>query len=61
MANASYKKLRKNKIKTQMKELKIAKLKLELRDAFMSMGDEDWDKLAEDLKEKLDEGKEVVE
>lgn len=57
MANASYKKLRRNKIEAQLKEQKIAKLKLELRDAFMSMTDEDWDKLAEDLKEKLDEGK----
>lgn len=58
MANGSYKKLRKQKIKAQLKEQKIQKLTSELKEQMLSMGQEEWDKLAEDIISNISKEKE---
>ena len=51
MANSNYKKLKKAKIKQQLKEQQARKISKELAEQFTTMTDEQWDNFAEALHE----------
>ena len=53
MANSNYKKLKKTKIKQQLKEQQARKISKELAEQFTTMTDEDWDSFAEALHEEM--------
>jgi len=53
MANASYKKLRKNKIQTQLKQQQAKKVTEELRKQMVDMTDEQIDEMAKRLADVL--------
>lgn len=53
MANASYKKLRKNKIQTQLKQQQAKKVAEELRKQMVDMTDEQIDEMAKRLADVL--------
>lgn len=61
MANANYKKYRKNRIKQQLNEQRAKKVTDELRESFVNMTDEEVDEMAKRLSELLvvDKGEEV--
>lgn len=61
MANANYKKYRKNRIKQQLNEQRAKKVTEELRESFVNMTDEEVDEMAKRLSELLvvDKGEEV--
>lgn len=49
----TFKQLRKQKIKEQLKEQKVNKMSKTLADQYSSMTDENWDELAKNLHEEL--------
>lgn len=49
----TFKQLRKQKIKEQLREQKVNKMSKTLADQFTAMTDEDWDELAKNLHEEL--------
>ena len=49
----TFKQLRKQKIKEQLKEQKVNKMSKTLADQFTAMTDEDWEELAKNLHEEL--------
>lgn len=53
MSGSSIKKLKKMRIREQLKEQKVNKMSKTLADQFTSMTDEDWDELAKNLHEEL--------
>ena len=53
MANSNYKKLRKNKIRQQLKEQQAKKVTEDLRESFVNMTDEEIDEMAKRLSELL--------
>ena len=53
MANANYKKYRKNRIKQQLNEQRAKKVTDELRESFVNMTDEEVDEMAKRLSELL--------
>lgn len=53
MANSNYKKLKKAKIRKQLKEQQARKISKELAKEFTIMTDEDWDSFAEALHEEM--------
>ena len=53
MANSNYKKLKKAKIRKQLKEQQARKISKELAVQFTSMTDEQWDSFAEALHEEM--------
>ena len=53
MANSNYKKLKKAKIKQQLKEQQARKISKELAEQFTTMTDEQWDNFAEALHEEM--------
>lgn len=60
MANSNYKKLRKNKIRQQLKEQQAKKVTEDLRESFVNMTDEEVDEMAKRLSELLVVDKEEV-
>lgn len=60
MANSNYKKLRKNKIRQQLKEQQAKKVTEDLRESFANMTDEEVDEMAKRLSELLVVDKEEV-
>lgn len=57
----TFKQLRKQKIKEQLKEQKVNKMSKTLADQYMSMTDEDWQEFAKALHEEMDQAKENKE
>ena len=53
MAFSNYKKLKKAKVKQQLKEQQARKISKELAEQFTSMTDEQWDSFAEALHEEM--------
>ena len=53
MANSNYKKLKKAKIKQQLKEQQARKISKELAEQFTTMTDEQWDNFAEALHDEM--------
>ena len=53
MANSNYKKLRKNKIRQQLKEQQAKKVTEDLRESFVNMTDEEVEEMAKRLSELL--------
>ena len=49
----TFKQLRKQKIKEQLKEQKVNKMSKTLADQYSSMTEEDWEELAKNLHEEL--------
>ena len=49
----TFKQLRKQKIKEQLKEQKVNKMSKTLAEQYNSMTEEDWDELAKNLHEEL--------
>ena len=57
----TFKQLRKQKIKEQLKEQKVNKMSKTLADQYMSMTDEDWQEFAKALHEEMEQAKENKE
>ena len=57
----TFKQLRKQKIKEQLKEQKVNKMSKTLADQYSSMTDEDWDELAKNLHEELSKEEKYVD
>lgn len=53
MSGSSIKKLKKMRIREQLKEQKVNKMSKTLADQYSSMTDEDWEELAKNLHEEL--------
>ena len=53
MSGSSIKKLKKMRIREQLKEQKVNKMSKTLADQYSSMTDKDWDELAKNLHEEL--------
>ena len=53
MANSNYKKLKKAKIRKQLKEQQARKISKELAEQFTTMSEEEWDSFAEALHEEM--------
>ena len=53
MSGSSIKKLKKMRIREQLKEQKVNKMSKTLADQYSSMTDENWDELAKNLHEEL--------
>ena len=57
----TFKQLRKQKIKEQLKEQKVNKMSKTLADQYMNMTDEDWQEFAKALHEEMEQAKETKE
>ena len=53
MAFSNYKKLKKAKVKQQLKEQQARKISKELAEQFTTMSEEEWDSFAEALHEEM--------
>ena len=53
MANSNYRKLKKTKIKQQLKEQQARKISKELAEQFTTMSEEEWDNFAEALHDEM--------
>ena len=61
MSGSSMNKMKKAKIKEQLKEQKVNKMSKTLADQYMNMTDEDWQEFAKALHEEMEQAKETKE
>lgn len=61
MSGSSMNKMKKAKIKEQLKEQKVNKMSKTLADQYMNMTDEDWQEFAKALYEEMEQAKETKE
>ena len=61
MSGSSMNKMKKAKIKEQLKEQKVNKMSKTLADQYMNMTDEDWQEFAKALHEEMEQAKENKE
>lgn len=61
MANSNYRKLRKTKIKQQLKEQRANRISKELAEQYNNMTDQQWEELGEKFAEYLAKSKEENE
>ena len=61
MSGSSMNKMKKAKIKEQLKEQKVNKMSKTLADQYMKMTDEDWQEFAKALHEEMEQAKETKE
>ena len=59
MSGSSMNKMKKAKIKEQLKEQKVNKMSKTLADQYMNMTDEDWQELAKALHEEMEQAKQT--
>ena len=59
MSGSSMNKMKKAKIKEQLKEQKVDKMSKTLADQYMNMTDEDWQEFAKALHEEMEQAKET--
>lgn len=57
MSGSSMNKMKKAKIKEQLKEQKVNKMSKTLADQYMNMTDEDWQEFAKALHEEMEQAK----